>query len=95
MVHLTVPISSCQFVSSYTRLDTAAYTSLLQHKQLCVTDLRGLYSTMNYLRTTAAYGITIQAIRLNVDELLVVGYGDCGWANADEHKSQLGFLSLS
>ena len=49
-----------------------------------------MYEIPSYARETSDAGVVIQPLPLDLRELLTISYGDSGWANAEEFKSQTG-----
>ena len=55
-------------------------------------DLAITYDTLSYVKEPAGNGIVLKGIPLNMDETIVVTFGDSAWANAPNLKSQIGCL---
>lgn len=54
-----------------------------------------MYDVLRYACATTSTGINIDPVVLSpVDNLIVVSYGDCGWANADEYGGQTGYVLM-
>ena len=88
-------IGSLQWLAGTTRGDIAADTSLLQKppKDLTVKDLDEVNSVLRYVRATnSAY---FKVVPVNLDDLVFVCYGDSGWANAPNSKSQGGLVVVT
>ena len=88
-------IGSLQWLSGTTRGDISADTSLLQKppKDLTVKDLDEGNSVLRYVRATnSAY---FKVVPVNLDSLVFVCYGDSGWANAPNSKSQGGLVVVA
>ena len=83
-------IGSLQWVGSMCRPDVTADTSLLQSGDVRVQDLVDAEKTLQYLRATAADGITVVPIPL--DKLAIVPFTDASWGNAPGGRSQAGML---
>ena len=81
-----------QWLSSNSRPDLAAGTSLMQKGSTEVSNLKEMYSLIRYARETALVGITIKPVPLY--EILVCAYGDSSWANAAGLRSQTGYIVL-
>eukprot|EP00971_Amphidinium_carterae_P323666 6432341-Amphidinium_carterae.1 len=79
-----------QWISSTSRPDISSWCSLLQRATPTLTDLRGLYEAIEFVRETSEQGITINPVPL-VGSVLVV-YSDSSFANADKGGSQGGML---
>lgn len=81
-----------QWVVGQSRPDGAATVSLSnQGGESTLDNLRTLYSLMSHLRRTSDCGLVFHGIPLG-PKTLVVSYGDCSWANAQDYKSQEGLL---
>ena len=83
-------VGSLQWVSGRTRPDLCASTSLLQHAGLTIVDLKQAYTILDYARETKDTGIMITKVDLT--KAAVVAYGDASWGNAEENRTQIGFL---
>mgnify|MGYP003305302456 CR=1 FL=1 len=70
----------------------AAPTSLLQNATPELADLRHMYKVLEYVRHTADAGIVMRPIPFN--RAILAEYSDSSWANAEEYKSQFGFLII-
>ena len=88
-------IGSLQWMSGTTRGDISADTSLLQKspKELTVGDLLEVNAVLKYVRATK--DAFFRVIPIPFDELLVVSYGDSGFANAPGGKSQGGLVVVA
>ncbi|CAE7442520.1 unnamed protein product [Symbiodinium natans] len=85
-------IGSLQWLAGTTRGDIAADVSLIQRSpaDLCVSDLKEVNGVLRYVRATSdAY---FKVVPLSFADLILVCYGDSGWANAPGHKSQGGLV---
>lgn len=83
---------SLQWLVGQTRPDGAACVSLSNKgTETTVEDLKRLYKLMGYFKATEDSCITLKPIDINQDTL-VVSYGDCSWANAQNMKSQEGIV---
>ena len=77
------------------RGDISADTSLLQKspEELTVGDLLEVNAVLKYVRGTKdSY---VKVIPIPFDELVIVSYGDCGFANAPGGKSQGGLVVVA
>ena len=85
-------IGSLQWMSGTTRGDISADTSLLQKspKDLTVGDLQEVNSVLKYVRATKDAFFRI--IPIPFEELVIVTYGDSGFADAPGGKSQEGLV---
>ena len=81
-----------QWLSGTTRGDISADTSLLQRppKELQVSDLKEVNAVLRYVKATSQASVKIEPVPL--EELMFVCYGDFGFANAPNHKSQGGLV---
>ena len=82
---------SLQWLSSSTRPDLAASTSLLQSGSPTIEDLRKLNSVLAYAHATSTVGLCYTGIALN-QETEVIAFGDASWANAAGGRSQMGYM---
>ena len=81
-----------QWVVGQTRPDGAATVSLANKgNESTLEDLSALYRLMEYLQRTDTDGLTMYGVPLNPQSLLVT-FGDCSWANAQNYRSQEGLL---
>jgi len=81
---------SLQYLSSNVRPDPASGTSLIQGSNLTSANLHAAYQLISYARLTAEKGISISA--LDLSRMMVVGYDDSSWANAEGNRFQTGTL---
>ena len=88
-------IGSLQWMAGTTRGDLAADTSLLQKppKELTVGDLKEINKVLKYVRATANAYVRVNP--LDLKDLVFIAYGDAGWANAPNKKSQGGLAVLA
>ena len=88
-------IGSLQWLAGTTRGDIAADVSLLQRppKELTVADLKEVNSVLRYVRATN--GAVVKFTPIPWNDLLFVAYGDSGWANAPNGKSQGGLVVVA
>ena len=86
-------IGSMQHFGSNTWPDICAATSLIQNGAPMIEDLSAVYDCIDYLRDTADCGITVKPLEL--DQLIVVGYGDSSWGNAEGLRTQTGILVIA
>ena len=86
---------SLQWMSGTTRPDIAADTSLLQkgHSDLTYGDLAEANSALKYVKATANTAVTIKPI--DVEQLVLIAFGDSAFANAPGGKSQGGYIVLA
>ena len=82
---------SLQWLSSSTRPDLAASTSLLQSGSPTIEDLRKLNSVLAYAHATSTVGLCYTGIALN-QETEVIAFGDASWANAAGGRFQMGYM---
>ena len=87
-------IGSLQWLAGTTRGDLSAYVSLLQkkHDELKVADLIQVNQVLRYVKATATAHFRVFPI--NLESCMFVAYGDSGFANAPQNKSQGGFVVL-
>ena len=88
-------IGSLQWLAGTTRGDIAADVSLIQRspQELTVGDLKEVNGVLRYVRATNdAY---LRIVPTDFSELILVCYGDAGWANAPGHKSQGGLVIVA
>ena len=83
-------IGSLQWMCGVCRPDLAAGTSLCQKSKPVLRDLKDAYELLQQAHDTHDNGIVFRSVPLS--EVIVVGYGDSSWANADELKSQTGLV---
>jgi hypothetical protein len=81
---------SLQWVSTNSRPDVSAPTSLLQQSKPTLQDLREVYKVITHLKNTKNIGIVI--VPLDLSQIIVVCFHDASWANASGFKSQIGML---
>lgn len=82
-----------QWVVCQSRPDGAATVSLSNRGcDSSLDNLRTLYSLMGRLRRASDCGLVFRGLPLG-PKTLVVSYGDCSWANAQDYKSQEGLLA--
>ena len=88
-------IGSLQWLSSTTRGDVAADVSLIQRppKELTVADLREVNSVLRYVKATSEAMFRI--VHVSLDSFVFVAYGDSGFANAPNNKSQGGLVVVA
>jgi len=86
-------VGSLQYLSGGSRPDVSAATSLIQKGEITLDELDAAYEVMRYLHTTADAGIRI--VPLDLNKLMLIGYGDSSWANADESRSQTGVIVVA
>ena len=88
-------IGSLQWLSSTTRGDVAADVSLVQRppKELTVADLKEVNSVLRYVKATPDAKIRI--VHIPLESLVFVAYGDSGFANAPNNKSQGGLVIVA
>jgi len=87
-------IGSLQWLAGTTRGDLSAYVSLLhkKHDELKVADLIQVNQVLRYVKaTTTAH---FQVFPISLESCMFVAYGDSGFANAPQNKSQGGFVVL-
>ena len=85
-------IGSLQWLAGTTRGDLSSYVSMLQkkHNELKVADLIEVNKVLKYTKATATSHIRIYP--MVPEESFFVAYGDSGWANAPNGKSQGGYV---
>ena len=88
-------IGSLQWMAGTTRGDLAADVSLLQRppKELTVADLKEVNKVLKYVKATSNAYFRINPIQ--VEDMTFIAYGDSGWANAPNNKSQGGLVVLA
>ena len=75
-----------------TRPDGCATVSLANHgNESTLSDLKTLYGLMEHFQRTSQDGLVFKGIPITKETILVT-YGDCSWANAQDYKSQEGLL---
>ena len=87
-------IGSLQWLAGTTRGDLSAYVSLLQkrHHELTVADLVEVNRVLKYVRATSTATVRIYPFELS--KLVFIAYGDSGFGNAPNGKSQGGYVVL-
>lgn len=87
-------IGSLQWLAGTTRGDLSAYVSLLQkkHDELKVADLLQVNQVLRYVKATATAHFRVFPV--NLESCMFVAYGDSGFANAPQNKSQGGYVVL-
>ena len=81
-----------QWVVGQTRPDGCATVSLANHgNESTLSDLKTLYGLMEHFQRTSQDGLVFKGIPITKETVLVT-YGDCSWANAQDYKSQEGLL---
>ena len=87
-------IGSLQWLAGTTRGDLSAYVSLLQkkHDELKVADLIQVNQVLRYVKATATAHFRVFPV--NLESCMFVAYGDSGFANAPQNKSQGGYVVL-
>ena len=87
-------IGSLQWLAGTTRGDLSSYVSLLQkkHDELKVADLIQVNQVLKYVKATATSYFRIFPVKLS--NCFFVAYGDSGFANAPNNKSQGGYVVL-
>ena len=70
-------IGSLQWLSSASRPDLWAGTSLQQRSQPLISDLKAMYALLAEAKSTPETGIVV--VPLPLDTLMVGGYGDSSW----------------
>lgn len=85
-------IGSLQWLAGTTRGDLSSYVSLLQkkHSDLKVSDLIEINRVLRYVKATSTAFVKVNSIPL--DDAVFVAYGDSGFANAPNNKSQGGYV---
>ena len=88
-------IGSLQWLSGTTRGDISADVSLLQRppKELKVEDLQEINAVLRYVKATN--GAYYRIVSIPKDELMIVAYGDSGFDNAPNGKSQGGLVVVA
>ncbi|CAE7029534.1 RE2 [Symbiodinium sp. CCMP2592] len=81
-----------QWLVGQTRPDGAATVSLMNRgNDSTLSELKQLYALSEYFARTHSDGLVFHGIPIN-EHSIIVSYGDCSWANAQEYKSQEGLL---
>ncbi|CAE7664233.1 GIP [Symbiodinium sp. CCMP2592] len=88
-------IGSLQWLAGTTRGDIAADTSLIQKppKDLTVADLKEVNGVLRYVKATS--DATVKIVPIELSKLVFVAYGDSGFANAPNSKSQGGLVIVA
>ena len=88
-------IGSLQWLAGTSRGDISADVSLLQRppKDLTVNDLLEINGVLRYVRATNDSSFRI--VPIDIDSLMFVAYGDSGWANAPNGRSQGGLVVVA
>ena len=88
-------IGSLQWLAGTMRGDLSSDVSLLQKppKELKVADLKEVNKVLKYVRATADAYYKVTPIK--VENLIFLAYGDSGFANAPNNKSQGGYVILA
>ena len=84
---------SLNWLAGKTRVDIAAGASLYQKGSPTLEDLRGLYKLVAYAQSTKDAGIVLNPVPWC--QMIIVDITDSSWANAEELKSQMGFLVVA
>ena len=86
-------VSGClQWAATQARPEISPVVSLTTHgAEATIYDLKSLYGTIDFLKTTSENGILIQDVAVGKNSLLV-GYSDASWANAKKSGSQIGVV---
>ncbi|CAE7445643.1 RE2 [Symbiodinium sp. CCMP2592] len=81
-----------QWLVGQTRPDGAETVSLMNRgNDSTLSELKQLYALSEYFARTHSDGLVFHGIPIN-EHSIIVSYGDCSWANAQEYKSQEGLL---
>ena len=80
-------VGDLQYAASTCRMDLAGGTSLVQKGEMTVSELHQANELLKYAVATADCGVRIRPVPL--DDMVVVGFGDSSFANADELKTQI------
>eukprot|EP00971_Amphidinium_carterae_P351190 6491962-Amphidinium_carterae.1 len=86
-------VGCLQWLSGGSRADLSASTSLLQSGNPTRAQLRGLQQTVQFAQQTSSTGARFYPIPLQ--DIILVGYADASFNNADGHKSQLGMVIVA
>ena len=88
-------IGSLQWLAGTTRPDIAADVSLLQKglEDLTSDDLNEINKVIKYVKATADSGICIRPV--DPMDLILIAYGDSGFGNAPNNKSQGGLVIVA
>ncbi|CAE7400538.1 GIP [Symbiodinium sp. CCMP2456] len=88
-------IGSLQWLSGTTRGDISADVSLLQKppQELKVEDLQEINAVLRYVKATN--GACFKVVPVPKEELMIVAYGDSGFGNAPNGKSQGGLVVVA
>ena len=88
-------IGSLQWLAGTTRPDIAADVSLLQKsmEDLTSDDLNEINKVLRYVKVTADAGIRIKPV--DPSDLILIAFGDSGFGNAPNNKSQGGLVIVA
>eukprot|EP00971_Amphidinium_carterae_P288390 5725439-Amphidinium_carterae.1 len=86
-------VGCLQWLSGGSRPDLSAPTSLLQSGSPTRAQLRGLQQTVQFAQQTPRAGARFYPIPLH--QLLLIGYSDASFNNAEGQKSQLGMIIVA
>ena len=86
-------VAGClQWVSTQCRPEVGPAVSLSNHgNETTISDLRSLYETIEFLKSTPSDGIVLPDLPLN-QSTIVLTYTDSSWANASRSGSQIGVV---
>lgn len=85
---------SLQWLGGQTRPDVCAAVSLSNHGQSTgPKELDQLYQTIHSVKENERLGLWYYPVGFD-RALFIVGYGDSSWANAHQHKSQMGVIIM-
>ena len=83
-------VGDLQYAASTCRMDLAGGTSLVQKGEMTASELHQANELLKYAVATADCGVLIRPVP--IDDMVVIGYGDSSFANADELKTQIAHL---
>ena len=87
-------VGCLQWLGGQSRPDVCAASSLCHKgKDTSIHELKSLYDTLSYVKSTTDDGIVFPPVPLNRASV-VVGMSDSSWANAQNHTSQFGTLTM-
>ena len=87
-------VGCIQWLGGQSRPDVCASASLChKSKDTSINELKSLYDTLSYLKSSTDDGIVFPAVPLNRSSV-IVGMSDSSWANAANFTSQYGTITM-
>ena len=83
---------SLQFISGSTRPDLAASTSLIQGSDVTIDNLDMAYRVIDHMHDTKNNTHIVFSPHVDLYNMMVVGFGDSSFANAENLRTQIGIL---